>query len=78
MFPACDSRIVDLSAGCLDHNKWLGPFFQRSEFAYVTGEYPGDYVLDTAGLRADPTTLEQYHEAGLSHARWGTLGLLDP
>lgn len=58
-----------------DRPRWLGPI--RFEYPpYLTGQLPGDYGFDLAGLGKDPVALQKYYNFEILHARWAMLGAL--
>ncbi|ERN11501.1 chlorophyll a-b binding protein of LHCII type I, chloroplastic isoform X1 [Amborella trichopoda] len=60
--------------------RWLGPV-PYDYPAYLSGELPGDYGFDIAGLSKDPLDFEKYFTFEILHARWAmlaSLGVLIP
>ncbi|XP_021282852.1 chlorophyll a-b binding protein of LHCII type 1 [Herrania umbratica] len=58
-----------------DRPRWLGPIpYDYPE--YLTGELPGDYGFDIAGLSKDPVDFQKYFNFEILHARWAMLAAL--
>ncbi|XP_042500106.1 chlorophyll a-b binding protein 7, chloroplastic [Macadamia integrifolia] len=55
--------------------RWLGPI-KYDYPAHLTGELPGDYGFDVAGLSKDPVAFQKYFNFEILHARWAMLASL--
>nr|XP_019707710.1 chlorophyll a-b binding protein 7, chloroplastic isoform X3 [Elaeis guineensis] len=55
--------------------RWLGPI-PYDYPSYLTGELPGDYGFDIAGLGKDPVAFQKYFNFEILHARWAMLASL--
>lgn len=55
--------------------RFLGPIPYNYP-AHLTGELPGDYGFDVAGLSKDPVAFQKYFNFEILHARWAMLAAL--
>ncbi|KAJ0087180.1 hypothetical protein Patl1_09316 [Pistacia atlantica] len=55
--------------------RWLGPI-PYDYPSHLTGELPGDYGFDVAGLSKDPVSFQKYFNFEILHARWAMLAAL--
>ncbi|KAH9302832.1 hypothetical protein KI387_014415, partial [Taxus chinensis] len=58
-----------------DRPRWLG-IIPYNYPDYLTGEAPGDYGFDIAGLSKDRTSFDKYFNFEVLHARWAMLAAL--
>ncbi|PKA56567.1 Chlorophyll a-b binding protein 1B, chloroplastic [Apostasia shenzhenica] len=58
-----------------DRPRWLGPIPYEYP-SHLTGEYPGDYGFDVAGLGKDPVAFQKNFNYEILHARWAMLASL--